>query len=491
MHRAYRVSRIAKAKYVEIVAQSPDDGSLAIAMVGDVAGTYWLRLFKPSPFPADTFEESTRKDLADILTTTSRKYLTLVSSTGKVVVTETTSSKLSSACSSSADWKSNTVEAAEISLSIWPVLEYRQLYSDAWRMLRDYFYDPNLHNAPWSDVHGRYLPLVSRCTKRENLDDVMGLMGAELGALHLFVLDGEYNGPVKPPLAPASLGATLVRELKWQGYRVTEIPEPDPDFDTLDETPLYSPLSDKSLRLTGQRGLRVGDVIVSVNGEKVVSLPDLNMIIRGMAGQSMRLGILRNPTEISEAEEETAVVVAITPGAAGDLRYNAWEWKTYKLANKLASEQGFSVGYIHVRAMDKEGEDAFARGYFPAFDKDGLIIDVRHNSGGNIDSWILSTLQRKAWMYFAGRKDHRYGDMDWNQQFAYRGKIVVLVDENTSSDGEGFARGFSELGLGVTIGTRTWGGGIWGASINRTLNVACLIGFVPLNPFFCSTHLQA
>jgi tricorn protease len=118
-----------------------------------------------------------------------------------------------------------------------------------------------------------------------------------------------------------------------------------------------------------------------------------------------------------------------------------------------------------------EGEDAFARGFYPDFDKDAMIIDVRHNTGGNIDSWLLSALERKAWMYFQGRATNiTTGGLGWNEQFAFRGHVVVLIDEKTSSDGEGFARGISELGLGKIVGTRTWGGGIWLSSDNRLVD---------------------
>jgi len=91
------------------------------------------------------------------------------------------------------------------------------------------------------------------------------------------------------------------------------------------------------------------------------------------------------------------------------------------------------------------------------FDRQGLIIDVRRNNGGSIDSWILGKLLRQAWFYWQART----GKPTWNMQYAFRGHMVVLCDERTASDGEAFAEGFRRLGLGKVIGTRTWGGEIW------------------------------
>jgi tricorn protease len=92
-----------------------------------------------------------------------------------------------------------------------------------------------------------------------------------------------------------------------------------------------------------------------------------------------------------------------------------------------------------------------------------LIVDVRHNGGGNIESWILEKLLRKAWMYW----QPRVGDPYWNMQYAFRGHMVALVNERTASDGEAFADGFRRLEMGQVIGTRTWGGEIWLSSSNR------------------------
>jgi tricorn protease len=104
----------------------------------------------------------------------------------------------------------------------------------------------------------------------------------------------------------------------------------------------------------------------------------------------------------------------------------------------------------------------WVRNYFPVYNRKGLIIDVRHNRGGNIDSWILEKLLRKAWFYWKGRVGKPY----WNMQYAFRGHMVVLTNESTASDGEAFAEGFRRLGLGKVIGTRTWGGEIWLSASN-------------------------
>lgn len=102
------------------------------------------------------------------------------------------------------------------------------------------------------------------------------------------------------------------------------------------------------------------------------------------------------------------------------------------------------------------------REFYPAFNRQGLIIDVRQNCGGNIDSFILDKLMRKAWMYWQGRA----GEPTWNMQYAFRGHMVVLVEAETASDGEAFADGFRRLGMGVVIGTRTWGGKMWPSGVN-------------------------
>jgi tricorn protease len=359
-----------------------------------------------------------------------------------------------------------------------------------------------MNGIDWREMHKRYKPLVKRCAKREELDDILEQMAAVLSALHVFVYGGEYPDPLhddnklKAINEIASLGATLDRSAEWKGYVVSSIPERDPDFNLLDGKPVYSPLSDKVLSLTGQRGLQVGDVIVGINGESVMRVPDIHMLLRGKAKESVRLDVLRlasgssqsstsgrrrvddndnghmeNNDETPAMRPEPVITVPLTPMDAETLLYQAWEWKTRQMATALAARHNFTVGYLHLQSMEEDDADAFARGFYPNYNKDALIVDVRHNHGGNIDSWLLDVLQRQAWMYWQGRATNiDNGGLGWDEQFAFRGHLVVLVDEKTSSDGEGFSRGVLELGLGVLIGRRTWGGGIWLSSDNHLVD---------------------
>jgi tricorn protease len=157
-----------------------------------------------------------------------------------------------------------------------------------------------------------------------------------------------------------------------------------------------------------------------------------------------------------KGKEETrdVIVKPVSMQEEYDLRYREWE---YSRRQKVEEASGGKIGYVHLRAMGSGDINQWVEEYSPVFTREGLIIDVRHNQGGNIDSWILGKLLRKVWMYWQSRTGKPY----WNMQQAFRGYLVVLCDEWTSSDGEAFSEGFRRLGLGKVIGTRTWGGEVW------------------------------
>ena len=156
-----------------------------------------------------------------------------------------------------------------------------------------------------------------------------------------------------------------------------------------------------------------------------------------------------------------------------------------KAADALNNRRGYvqkqsqdKLAYIYLEDMEQMGEgasnsfDDFAAQFYPAVRKAGLIIDVRRNAGGNIDTWILERLRRVAWMF----NTQRAGPGDTTMQYAFRGKVAVLVDEMTSSDAEIFAAGVQQLGLGKVVGARTWGGAV-GYSSNPELALVDGSGF--------------
>jgi tricorn protease len=172
-------------------------------------------------------------------------------------------------------------------------------------------------------------------------------------------------------------------------------------------------------------------------------------LLRGKAGTQVLLRV-----KSADGESRDVLVLPMRAGDESNLRYGEWEY-TRRL--KVEADSGGQVGYVHLRAMGPNDIDQWAREFYPVVDRPGLIIDVRHNRGGNIDSWLLAKLLRQAWFYF----QPRVGAPNWNMQYAFRGHVVVLCDQETASDGEAFSEGFRRFKLGKVIGTRTWGGEIW------------------------------
>jgi tricorn protease len=332
---------------------------------------------------------------------------------------------------------------AAVNLSRWqmnvnPREEYRGIFLDAWRLERDYFYDKNMHGVDWPAMRDRYLPLVDRVADRDELNDVIAQMVGELSALHTFVQGGDARHSADH-IDVATLGAQLRRDEKAGGYVVEHIYAHDPDLPSL-APPLAKP---DSL-------VKEGEVITSIDGVDTLSVADEGALLRGKAGTQVLLHV-KNP---KGAGERDVLVIPISARDDAQLRYSEWEY-TRRLA--VDKESNKTVGYVHLRAMGSGDIDQWARDFYPVFDRQGLIIDVRHNHGGNIDSWLLSKLLRQAWFYF----QPRIGNPSWNMQYAFRGHIVVLCDHETASDGEAFSEGFKRLKLGKVIGERTWGGEIW------------------------------
>ena len=347
-----------------------------------------------------------------------------------------------------ADLKDAQVDLGRWRFTLDPREEWRQMFVEAWRLHRDYFYDPGLHGVDWRKMLEKYLPLVDRVTTRAELSDLLAQSMGEISALHTFVMGGDSPSG-RQQIQQAALGARLLRDEEAGGYRIEHIYRSEPDFpDRL------SPLAQPHLAVSE------GDVIEMINGLPTLGVRDIGILLRDQVGRQVRLRLIG----ADDGEKRDIIVEPISFPAERSLRYDDWEYTRRLIVEELSDGQ---IGYVHFRAMGGRNYLEFARNFYPVFDRKGLIIDVRHNNGGNIDSWILSRLMREAWMYWQGR----VGKPTWNMQYAFRGHLAALCNERTASDGETFIEGFRRLDLGKVFGTRTWGGGIWLSMSNRLVDL--------------------
>jgi tricorn protease len=336
------------------------------------------------------------------------------------------------------DTKGMQVNAGSWQLKISPQQEWSMLFNDAWLMHRDFFFDPQLRQVDWIKMKDKYQVLLKRVSDRYELNDVLGQMTGELNALHSQVYGGDV--PIDPnrPKA-ASLGATLAQTA--QGVTIQHIYHYDTELPAK-ASPLLKPGSNA----------RDGDVITAINGRTVTRMDEVNNALLNQAGKQVLLTLQRNDESVK------TVVYPVSARQGNRLRYYDWVSQNREHVEQESSK----IGYLHLYAMGQNDVSDFAREFYAAYDKEGLIIDVRRNRGGNVDSWFIEKLLRKAWMFWNNAHNGEFANM----QQTFRGHLVVLADQYTYSDGETFTAGIKALELGPVIGKQTAGAGVWLRGLN-------------------------
>lgn len=347
-----------------------------------------------------------------------------------------------------ADTAKFAVRWADWQIPVNPRQEWQQMFADAWRMQRDYFYDAQMHGIDWNASRARHEALLPRVGDRIELGELMGMMASDLSLLHSQVGNGDL-----PPLAEeaptlAGLGARL--EPHEQGARIARIYRNEAEL-LSERGPLQAPGLD----------LREGDVITAINGQ-ALRWPQGAALLQGEAGRQLRL-------EVHKADgsgTRSAIVTPVDARRESALRYQDWRHTRAEAVDKLS---GGRVGYLHLRAMGGQDIADFAREFYAQLDKEAIVLDVRFNNGGNIDSWVLDKLLRKSWAYWQPR--HPAGGARFaNMQQSFAGKLAMLINENSYSDGETVAEGFKRLQLGALIGKTTSGAGVWLSDNNRLMD---------------------
>ena len=332
------------------------------------------------------------------------------------------------------------VDLDRVKVSVRPGAEWRQMFTEAWRMQRDHFWNEQMSGADWARIHERYLPLVDRVATRSELSDLIWEFQGELGTSHAYELGGAYRQG--PNYRQGFLGADWEFDNESGQYRIGRLLQGD-RWNEENTSPLHRPGID----------VRAGDAVVAINGQPIGRLGDRHVTpgepLVNQAGQSVRVTIRR-----AEEEPRTVTVRALSDERNGRYR----DWVNANRAYVAERTEG-RIGYIHVPDMVGRGYAEFHRAFLVEFDREGLIVDVRFNGGGAVSGLLLQKLARRRMAY------------DFSRWFtpkpfpedAPRGAMVALTNELAGSDGDIFSHAFKLMRLGTLVGKRTWGGtiGIW------------------------------
>lgn len=323
---------------------------------------------------------------------------------------------------------------AGVSAEIDPRVEWMATFRDAWRIMRDFFYDPDMHGVDWASVKRQYEPMVEDCASRSDLSYVIGEMIAELNVGHAYYMGGESTE------TPASLSVGMLGcdfELDDGAYKISRIYQGG-SWDSDARGPLSQP----------GIGVNEGDYLLEVNGVPVDTDKDPWAAFQGLAGMDVTLTVSEYP-----AIDDSVRHVVVTPASSDfGLRYRAWvERKRAYVAEKTDGR----VGYIYVPDTAVDGRNNIARQFGGQMHLDALIIDERWNAGGWSPERFVELFDRHLGSYWGVREtDVGFPDPG----VGHFGPKCMLINGAAGSGGDSFPFWFKERGVGPLIGTRTWGG---------------------------------
>ncbi len=310
--------------------------------------------------------------------------------------------------------------------------EWAQIYNEAWRQMKEFFYAPNMHGLNWEKIREKYEVLLPYVKNRNDLNYVIGEMIGELSVGHAYVNGGDKPKPKR--INTGLLGAKISRD-KSGYFKIDKIL---PGENWTDNT--RSPL-----RAVGVN-VKEGDYILAVNGKSTLDVNDIYKLLIGTAGKEVMLKI-NDKAEEKGAHNEIVVPIADESG----LYYYDWVMRNTEKVNKATNGE---VGYIHIPDMGPEGLNEFVKHFYPQLNKKALIIDDRGNGGGNVSPMIIERLSRRLTLYGMSRNN----GVTTKPAQIMLGPKVLLVNGYSASDGDLFPYQFKKLKLGKIIGTRTWGG---------------------------------
>ena len=330
------------------------------------------------------------------------------------------------------------IGTGDIRIRVSPREEYLQIYREGWRLQRDFLYVDNVHGAPWDEVYEWYRPWVDHVRHREDMNYIIGLMGAEVSVGHSYFGGGDY--PSVDNIPGGLLGADYEKADGF--FRISKIYTGEnwnPD--------LTAPLSGPGIVVN------VGDYLLEVNGRPLTAGMNLFSLFEGTAGRQVTIRVNDRPRMQGS---RTVTVVPISNDFG--LRMRDWVESNRRKVDEMSDGR---LAYVYVPNTGQGGYTYFNRYYFAQQDKQGAVIDERNNGGGSAADYMVDIMGRQLHGYFNSRANDRKPFT--TPMAGIWGPKVMIINENAGSGGDLLPYMFRKMGIGPLIGTRTWGGlvGTW------------------------------
>ena len=315
-----------------------------------------------------------------------------------------------------------------------PEKEWRQIFFEVWRQYRDWFYAPNMHGYDWTKIREDYVKWLPYVNHRSDLNYLLSEMQSELAVQHAYIDGGDFNLP--PRVRVALTGARFEPDKAANRFRISKI------LAGQNEEDIYrSPFTE-----VGSEA-KVGEYVLAIDGEDVTTDRDIYSYLRGKADSTVTFTLNTSPNLQGSRK------VTIRPiTSESDLVYLDWIMDNRRRVDQLS---GGRLGYLHIPDMGAAGIREFIKWYYPQLQKEGLVVDVRANGGGNVSRMLIERLRRKV----LGINYNSYSEVgNTYPDGAFAGPMIALLNENSASDGDIFPYMFREAGLGQLVGKRSWGG---------------------------------
>ncbi len=323
-----------------------------------------------------------------------------------------------------------------------PDQEWAEMFGAAWRLERDFFFNPKMNDVDWPAVRASYARLLPLAGSRGDLNYLIGEMLGELSNSHTYVGGGDAP-PEDARVGTAFLGADFALDSSSGRYRLATVYAGDGTREAY-RAPLSAPGLD----------VRPGQYLLAIDGVELQAPTDPYSLLVGKQDRTIRLTLADAPT----GKRREVVVEPVKNELS--LREQAWIDHNRE---KVDAASGGRIGYVYLSDMDALGMQQFVRQFYPQLDKQALIVDDRWNGGGFVDQIVLERLRR----ILVGMDTNRERMPFTVPTQLVRGPKVMVINQFAGSGGDALPWYFKRMNIGPLIGTRTWGGvrgirGYWG-----------------------------